>query len=61
MNRGFEDKRESKSGKDKNSGNKINLDEYNKEKLKQVEILRSVDPMYRKYYKDKANQYFNIK
>jgi hypothetical protein len=61
MNRGFEEKRESKSGKDDFSGNKIRFDEYNKEKLKQTEILRSADPLYRKYYKDKANQYFNIK
>ena len=61
MNRGFEEKREAKSGKDNFSGNKINFDEYNKEKLKQTEILRSADPLYRKYYKDKANQYFNIK
>ena len=61
MDRGFEEKRESKSGKDDFSGNKIRFDEYNKEKLKQTEILRSADPLYRKYYKDKANQYFNIK
>ena len=61
MNRGFEEKRESKSGKDNFSSNKINFDEYNKEKLKQTEILRSADPLYKKYYKDKANQYFNIK
>lgn len=61
MNRGFEEKRESKTGKDNFSGNKINFDEYNKEKLKQTEILRSADPLYKKYYKDKANQYFNIK
>jgi len=61
MDRGFEEKRESKSGKDDFPGNKIRFDEYNKEKLKQTEILRSADPLYRKYYKDKANQYFNIK
>jgi 23S rRNA (uracil1939-C5)-methyltransferase len=50
-----------KTVKDNFSGNKINFDEYNKEKLKQTEILRSADPLYKKYYKDKANQYFNIK
>jgi hypothetical protein len=59
MERGFEEKRESKSGKDENFGNKIRFDEYNKQKLKQIEILKSVDPTYKKYYKDKANQYFN--
>jgi hypothetical protein len=41
-----------------NNGNQIKFDEYNKQKLKQVELLRSVDPSYQKYYKDKANQYF---
>ncbi len=59
MERGFEEKRESKSAKDVNYSNKIKLDEYNKEKLKQVEMLRSIDPNFKKYYKDKANQYFN--
>jgi L-lactate utilization protein LutC len=59
LERGFEEKRESKSGKDINYSNKIVFDEYNKEKLKQIELLRSIDPNYRKYFKDKANQYFN--
>ncbi|MBM3184692.1 MAG: hypothetical protein FJZ67_00190 [Bacteroidetes bacterium] len=59
MERGFEEKRESKSGKDDNYGNKIRFDEYNKQKLKQIELLKSADPTYKKYYKDKANQYFN--
>jgi hypothetical protein len=59
MERGFEEKRESKSGKNENYGNKIRFDEYNRQKLKQIELLRTVDPVYRKYYKDKANEYFN--
>lgn len=58
--RGFEEKRESNSGKNENYGNQIRFDEYNKEKLKQIELLRTVDPVYNKYYKDKANQYFNL-
>jgi hypothetical protein len=60
MERGFEDKRESKSGKNENFSNQIRFEEYNKEKLKQIEMLRSVDPVFNKYYKDKANDYFNI-
>ena len=59
MERGFEEKRESSEGKERNYGNKIQFDEYNKEKLRQVELLRSVDPTLRKYYKDKTNSYFN--
>jgi hypothetical protein len=58
MERGLDDKRESNEGFHENNGNQIKFDEYNKQKLKQVELLRSVDPSYQKYYKDKANQYF---
>lgn len=58
MERGLDEKRESKEGFSENNGNQIQFDEYNKQKLKQVELLRSVDPAYQKYYKDKANQYF---
>ena len=60
MERGFEDKRESKEGENINNGNLIRFEEYNKQKLKQIDILRSVDPSFSKYYKDKANQYFNL-
>lgn len=59
IERGFEEKRESQSGKNENNSNKIRFEEYNKQKLRQIELLRSVDPIYRKYYKDKANEYFN--
>ena len=59
MERGFEEKRESKSGKVGFSSNQIRFEEYNKQKLKQVEIIRAVDPMYNKYYKVKASEYFN--
>jgi hypothetical protein len=59
MERGFEEKRESKAGKNENFGNKIRFEEYTKQKLRQIELLRAVDPVYRKYYKDKANEYFN--
>ena len=59
MERGFEEKRESKSGKNQEKGNQIRFDEYNKQKLKQIELLRTIDPIYNKYYKDKASQFFN--
>lgn len=59
MERGLDEKRESKSGKKENYSNQIQFDEYNKEKLKQIELLRNVNPEYKKYYRDKANQYFN--
>jgi hypothetical protein len=59
LERGFEKERESKEGKNTTDGNKIRFDEYTKQKLNQVELLRAVDPLYKKYYKDKANEYFN--
>lgn len=57
--RGFEEKRESTSGKNINYGNLIRFDEYKRNKLGQVELLRAVDPLLTKYYKDKASKYFN--
>lgn len=60
MERGYEEKRESKSGKDVENGNKIRFEEYNKSKLKEIELLKSSDPSLRQYYKEKANQYFNL-
>lgn len=59
MERGLDEKRESNEGKNKDFGNQIQFNEYNKEKLRQIELLRSVDPTYNKYYKDRANEYFN--
>lgn len=59
MERGYEEKRESKSGKNIDYGNQIRFEEYNKQKLRQIELLRAVDPGLNKYYRDKANEYFN--
>jgi hypothetical protein len=59
LERGYEEKRESTSGKNIQEGNKIRFDEYNKEKLRQIELLKTIDPVYKKYYKDKASEYFN--
>lgn len=60
MERGYEEKRESKSGKDQNSGNLIELKEYTKPAAKQIEMLNVVDPSFNIYYKSKAEGYFNL-
>ncbi|TNE56139.1 MAG: hypothetical protein EP338_00815 [Bacteroidetes bacterium] len=60
MERGFDEKRESKVGKNRVYGNQNRIEEYNKQKLRQIELLRSVDPVFKKYYKDKASEYFNL-
>ncbi len=57
--RGFEEKRESKSGKNVPLSNLIRFDEYNRIKLGQIELLKAVDPVLSPYYKGKAAQYFN--
>ncbi len=59
LERGFEEKRESKTGKNTEKGNKILFEEYNKEKLKQIELLRYTEPFFKKYYKEKADEYFD--
>ncbi|MES2798504.1 MAG: hypothetical protein V4638_00685 [Bacteroidota bacterium] len=61
MMRGFEEQRESKSGKSDQFSNQIQFTEYNRLKLRQIELLRTVDPALNKYYRDRANQYFNVK
>lgn len=58
--RGFEEQRESNSGKDEDFGNQIEFLEYKKQKEKQIELLRTLDPTFSKYYKDRANEYFNV-
>ena len=57
--RGFDEKRESKSAKDYNNGNLKAINQYNQQKAKQLDVLHLLNPSYRKYYKDKVNQYFN--
>lgn len=57
--RGFEERRESKSGKNVPLSNLIRFDEYNRQKLGQMELLKAVDPVLSPYYKGKAAQYFN--
>jgi hypothetical protein len=57
--RGFDEKRESKSAKDYNNSNLKSINQYNQQKVKQLDVLRLLNPSYKKYYKDKVNQYFN--
>lgn len=56
--RGLDDQRESNSGKDVENGNQIEFLEYKNQKEKQIELLRTLDPSFSKYYKEKANVYF---
>lgn len=57
--RGWDEERESISGKNEDFGNQIEFLEYKKKKEKQIELLRTLDPAFNKYYKDRASDYFN--
>ena len=57
--RGMEEKRESKTAKKQNQGNNLRIDQYNKEKIKSIEDIRTIDPRLNKYYKEKAVEYLN--
>lgn len=58
--RGWDEQRVSISGKDEDFSNQIEFLEYKKEKQKQIELLRTVDPSFSKYYRDRANEYFKL-
>jgi hypothetical protein len=58
MERGFEDERKSNDGKIKEKGNQIDFIEYKRQKQKQTELLRTLDPSFSRYYREKANAYF---
>ncbi len=57
--REWSEERESKEGKDVNPSNLILINEYNKEKLKQIEEIQIIDPRYQKYYKERSNEFLN--
>ncbi len=59
LERGYSEKRESKTGKNSNEGNQIDLTEYNKKKQAEIELLKSVPLGLRVYYKNLINEYFN--
>lgn len=57
--RELDDKRESKSGKDNFEKPNLKFEEYKKEKLKELELIKTVPPGLDPYYKEKVNKYFN--
>jgi hypothetical protein len=58
LKREMEEQRESREGKDVNNRNLDEFLEYNRLKNKEVELLRTVPPNLRPFYKEKVNQYF---
>lgn len=56
--REFDDKRESKSAEESFDKPNLRFEEYKKEKMKELELIKTVPPNLNQYYKDKVNQYF---
>ncbi len=57
--REYDNKRESKEGKNDQFSNPSEYFEYKRQKEKEVELLKTVPPSLKTYYKNKVNQYFN--
>ena len=56
--REWDDKRESKEGKDKIKGNPKLFYEYNKQKEQEVDLIKTTPPNLNNFYKKKVTQYF---
>ena len=54
-----DNKRESKEGKNEANRNQNQFLEYNKQKQKEAELLKTLPPSLAPYYKNKVNVYFN--
>jgi hypothetical protein len=58
IEREMKEERESKEAKDINKRNPVELLEYKKAKLNHVELLKTIPPTMKPYYKSKINHYF---
>lgn len=56
--RELDNKRESKSGEDNYEKPNLKFEEYKKEKMKELELIKTVPPGLDPYYKEKVNTYF---
>jgi hypothetical protein len=54
-----ENKRQSNEIKEHEFSNPNQFLEYKRKKEKELELLKSIPPSLRPYYKDKVNEYFN--
>jgi hypothetical protein len=57
--RDWDEKRESKEAKNEEFSNPDRFLEYKKKKEKEIELLRTIPPDLKKYYRKKVNAYFN--
>jgi hypothetical protein len=57
--RGMEQKRQATQAKDDYKRNLSDFAEYNKQKDKETELLKTIPPTFRAFYKSKVSKYFN--
>ena len=57
--REFDEKREANEAKDQLYSNPNEYFEYKEEKEKEIELLKTIPPSLKLYYKNKVNEYFN--
>ena len=57
--RDWDEKRESQEAKNDEYGNPDRVLEYKREKEKELELLRTIPPDLKSYYRNKVNNYFN--
>ena len=57
--REMDEKRQSNEAKNENLSNPNDFFEYNRSKLKETELLKTVSPSLSPFFKSKVNQYFN--
>ncbi|MDP4953012.1 MAG: hypothetical protein NWQ53_05165, partial [Flavobacteriales bacterium] len=57
--RGEDDKRKSESGDQNLQSVPMKFSEYQLQKQRELEMLKTVPPSLKPYYRDKVNEYFN--
>jgi len=57
--REMDEKRQSNEAKNENFSNPNQFFEYNRQKQKETELLKTVPPSFTPFYKNKVNEYFN--
>ena len=55
----FDNKRKSEGVKNQNYSNPNQYFEYKRKKEKEIEMLKTVPPDLKQYYKNKVNEYYN--
>jgi len=58
-NQDQDEKRKSNEGTDKKDNNNQTIEDYFKKKTLELEIIRTIPPVMRPYYKSKVSQYLN--